>query len=80
MIMDELRRVTGKEEFTRADLPATGPMIINEIVGRPWVTEQFSRLWYVIATKADLPLNIQNRDSRSGAATEADLAGADKDK
>jgi hypothetical protein len=80
MVMDELRRIAGKDQFTRGDLPASGSMILNERIGRPWRTEDFSRAWRKIATLAGLSSNIQNRDSRPGAATEADLAGADKDK
>jgi hypothetical protein len=37
----------------------------------------FRGFWRKIATAADIPNNIQNRDSRPGAATEADL-GADR--
>jgi hypothetical protein len=80
MVMEELRRIAGKDEFTRVDLPASGPLIVNEVTGRPWTDKRFSRLWREIATAAGLPPSLQNRDSRPGAATEADLAGADKDK
>jgi integrase len=80
MIMDELRAVAGKEQFTRADLPASGPLIVCEAVGRPWVRIRFARMWRVIATEAGIPANVQNRDSRPGAATEADIAGAPREK
>lgn len=83
MIVDELRHIAGKDEFTRADLPASGPLIVGDssrMKGRPWVTNQFARVWRKVADAAGIPGNIQNRDSRPGAATEADLAGADKDK
>jgi integrase len=36
-------------------------------------------MWRVIATKAGIPAKIQNRDSRPGAATEADVAGAPRE-
>jgi alkanesulfonate monooxygenase SsuD/methylene tetrahydromethanopterin reductase-like flavin-dependent oxidoreductase (luciferase family) len=76
MVMDELRRVAGKNEFTRADLPASGPLIICEGGRRPWTSKFFTRAWRKIATAAGIPASVQNRDSRSGAATEAKLAGA----
>jgi hypothetical protein len=80
MIMDELRRIAGKTEFTRADLPARGPLIVRESTWRPWVRGEFRYYWRLVARAAGLPDALQNRDSRPGAATEADLAGADKDK
>ena len=42
MIMEELRRIAGKEHFTRADLPASGPLTVCEAVGRPWVRVRFA--------------------------------------
>jgi hypothetical protein len=80
MIMDELRCLVGKAEFERADLPACGPLIISERVGRPWTAPAFRYQWRTTATAAGIPANIQNRDSRPGAATEADLAGAPEEK
>ncbi len=84
MIMDELRRIAGKAEFTRDDLPASGPLIICERryggEQRPWTASAFRQRWRALATKAGIPTSIQNRDSRPGAATEADLAGAQREK
>jgi len=80
MVMDELRRRVGKLDVTRADLPTCGPLVVRESTGRPWVRGEFRYYWRVIANAAGLPTLLQNRDSRPGAATEADLAGADKDK
>jgi hypothetical protein len=80
MVMDELRRLAGKDQIERADLPASGPLIVCETIGRPWVGEQFRRAWRKIATAAGIPTNLQNRDSRPGAATEADVAGAPREK
>ncbi len=79
MIMEELARLCGGP-VERAKLPAKGPVIINESTGAPWNAKHFQREWRKIATAAGIPKNIQNRDSRPGAATEADLAGAPKDK
>jgi hypothetical protein len=88
MIVDELRRLSqfgasddaGKRDITRADLPARGPLIVRESTGLPWGRSEFKDRWRAIARAAGLPDALQNRDSRPGAATEADLAGADKDK
>jgi hypothetical protein len=44
----------------------------------PSRVKPFQRQWRRIATAAGIPSKIQNRDSRAGAATEADLAGAQK--
>jgi len=80
MVMDELRRITGKDGFDRGDLPVSGPMIIHEQIQRPWIDRWFREIWRVVARAAGVPTTIQNRDSRPGAATEADLAGAQKEK
>jgi integrase len=79
LIMEELARLCGGP-VERSKLPAKGPVIINESSGAPWNVKHFQREWRKIAKAAGIPSNIQNRDSRPGAATEADLAGADKDK
>jgi hypothetical protein len=79
MIMEELMRLCdGPVE--RSKLPTKGPVIINESSGAPWNVKHFQREWRKIRKAAGIPSNIQNRDSRPGAATEADLAGAPKDK
>lgn len=80
MIMDELRQIAGADQFSRSDLPARGPLIVSEKSGQPWDRSVFKDRWRKIATAAGVPANIQNRDSRSGAATEADLAGVAPDK
>ena len=79
MVIDELARLCGVP-VEREKLPAKGPVIVNESSGAPWNHKHFQREWRKIATAAGIPKNIQNRDSRPGAATEADLAGAPKDK
>jgi integrase len=80
MIMDELRWLAGKDNVERADLPASGPLIIFENLGRPWTADHFQDRWRKVATAAGIPVTLQNRDSRPGAATEADLAGAPREK
>jgi hypothetical protein len=79
MIMDELARLCGGA-VDRANLPARGPVILHERFGRPWGERMFQYAWRKVATAAGIPANIQNRDSRPGAATEADVAGAPREK
>lgn len=82
MIMEELARLVGSP-VDRAKLPASGPLIVGDssrMGGRPWITNQFARTWRKVARVAGVPDSIQNRDSRPGAATEADLAGAPLEK
>ena len=75
MIMEELERLCGGT-VDRAKLPPSGPLIICEGIGRPWDNRRFRRVWREAATAAGIPVKIQNRDSRPGAATEAKNAGA----
>ncbi len=79
MVMEELARLCDGAVI-RAKLPASGPLIVSETTGRPWGTRQFQYDWRDCAKAAGLPKTLQNRDSRPGAATEADVAGADKEK
>lgn len=53
-----------------------GPMIINEGTGLPYTANVYRTTWRPIATLAGIPLEIQNRDSRSGSITEATDADA----
>jgi hypothetical protein len=61
----------------RSVLPTSGPIIVFEETGRPYTTHKFRRLWRALATTASIPKNVQNRDSRAGAATEATGFGVD---
>jgi len=47
-----------------------GPIVICEITGRPWKQNHFLLRWRDMATKAKVPKNVQNRDSRAGSITE----------
>lgn len=60
----------------RSKLPASGPIIIAEETGRPFIAHKFRRLWRIVANTAGLPKNVQNRDSRAGTATEATAHGS----
>jgi hypothetical protein len=81
MVVDELTRAY--PGFARADgtldrsaLPVSGPIIVHEETGRPWLTPKFRATWRMIARTAGIPDDVQNRDSRAGAITEATDGGA----
>jgi integrase len=67
------------EELIGTERRARGAIIINEHTGQPWNEKQFQKIWREIARACGIPDNVQNRDSRPGAATEAELSGAPKD-
>lgn len=78
MVMEEFCLMTGKtpETLTRADLPASGPIVICETTGFPWKNALFRRVWRDLAKKRGIPNNVRNMDTRAGAATEATASGA----
>ncbi len=55
----------------------TGPVLVNPETGYPPGTYWFSRRFARLRDACDLPSELQIRDLRAGAATEADLLGAD---
>ena len=63
-----------------ASIPAEqrvfGPVIMDEASGRPYAEHAYAREWRKIARAAGVPDDVWNMDARSGAATEADEAGA----
>jgi integrase len=63
-----------------ADIPVEqrvfGPMILDEATGRPYAEHAYAREWRKVARAAGVPDDVWNMDARSGAATEADEAGA----
>jgi hypothetical protein len=67
MVMEELELFTGipANEITRADLPVSGPIIINELTGWPYTTAEFRRKWRLLADLAGIPKHVTNRDSNS---------------
>jgi hypothetical protein len=69
MVMEELARL--------GERPASGPVIVSERTGRPYVGGQFRNAWRRVARKAGIPDNVYNMDTRAGAITEAFEAGAD---
>lgn len=58
-------------------LPASGPIILSPWTQLPFITWEFRRQWRLAARAAGVPDGVFNMDSRSGAITEALLAGAD---
>ena len=57
-------------------LPAKGAVIIDEYTGLPYKADDFREEWRIFATECDVPLNVQNRDARAGAISEAIQFGA----
>lgn len=76
MVMEELALRYGAG-FTRADLPDTGPIIVNDRDGIPWYPQEFRRYWRIYANACGIPKSIKNMDSRAGAISEATDAGAE---
>ncbi|WP_238180118.1 integrase [Methylobacterium haplocladii] len=56
-----------------------GPVIIDELAGRPFAESAYGREWRVVARAAGVPDHVWNMDARAGAITEAEDAGADLD-
>jgi len=56
-----------------------GPLIVDEIAGRPYAEHAYAREWRVIAEAAKVPKAVWNMDARAGGISEADDAGADLD-
>jgi hypothetical protein len=76
MVMEEIDLAFPGWGGDRANLPASGPLIINEATGVPWIANEFRRHWRIIATAVGVPKGTRNMDSRAGAITEATQAGA----
>jgi hypothetical protein len=82
MVMEELTLMAGVKpaDLRRDMLPASGPVIVAEHNGLPWIDKVFQANWRKIARAVGIPDDVQNRDSRAGAATDAELKGADIEK
>jgi len=77
MVRSELERIA---PLNRGKFPASGPVIIYEGTGRPWTHSFFCTYWRQCARAVGIPDEMQSRDSRAGAATEADRAGVPREK
>lgn len=53
-----------------------GPLVLDERTERPYAEHRFALAWREVADAAGVPRSIRAADARSGAATEADVAGA----
>lgn len=89
MVLDEINRLapgvavfdeaTRNWKINRALLPASGPVIVFEDSGQPYLDYQFRNLWRNIARAAGVPDKVKNMDTRSGAISEATASGAPLD-
>jgi hypothetical protein len=71
MVMAELGHVAADRRV--------GPVIVSESTGQPYVRRGFAKTWREIARKAGIPDDVENRDARAGAISEAMAAGAHPD-
>jgi integrase len=72
LVMAEIARIPKDQRI--------GPVIINDATGLPYLWTEFSKQWRKVADAAGVPRTIWNRDSRAGALSEGDEAGAGLDK
>lgn len=80
MVMAELRfEFLVVEPGQRHRLPVSGPVIVSEATGLPYVAWEFRRLWRGLARSCGIPDDVFNMDTRSGAITEAFAAGVSVD-
>jgi hypothetical protein len=87
MVMEELQLMVGSQPLIVIDeatkkvtvnrylLPVAGPIIVNELNGRPWSANEYRRKWRIVARAYGIADNVKNMDSRSGAISEAITAG-----
>lgn len=75
-VYDDEGEIVSEMIVDRSKLPASGPVIVHEESGRPYVTHTFRRRWRLVARAAGIPDDTQSRDNRAGAASEATIHGA----
>src|SRR4029077_8886359 len=68
LVMAELARIPREKRV--------GPVVISGYTGLPYKRKAFNRAWRQIANAAGIPAEVQNRDARAGAITEALTHGA----
>lgn len=76
MVLEELDLMFPGWNGERSNLPASGPIIVSELHGVPWVSNEYGRHWRISATACGVPKGVRNMDSRAGAITEATKSGA----
>jgi hypothetical protein len=52
IVVDE---ITKKVTVNRHLLPASGPLIINDVTGLPWTANEYRRKWRLVANQAGCP-------------------------
>lgn len=57
----------------------TGPLIIHEATGKPYIYDSFRDCWRRDFAAAELPAKMWNRDLRAGGSTEGSKAGASRE-
>lgn len=67
MVLEELER-------RRPFEASTGPMIVDEDSGQPYLTEKFRRTWREIADAAGVPPTVRNSDTRVSTASKEAIA------
>lgn len=68
MVLEELARVPAEAR--------SGPLIVNEASGLPYMDQQFHSAWKRVRTAAGLPPELWSRDLRASAITEGRGGGA----
>jgi integrase len=71
IVLDLLERVPADRRV--------GPLIIDEVAGRPYAEHAYAREWRKVARAAGVPDAVWNMAARAGGISEADDAGADLD-
>lgn len=71
MVMEELEHWPAEKR--------TGPVVVYEMNGRPYLSEVFSSMWSNDRKAAELPANIWARDLRASGISEARAAGVATD-
>jgi integrase len=72
MVLEQLQHVPPERRV--------GPMVVCESTALPWRSRWFRVQWRRLAEQAGVPADVQNRDSRAGAITEAiEASGGDLD-
>ena len=71
LVMDLISRIPSERRV--------GPLIVDELAGRPFAEHAYAREWRKVARVAGIPDALWNMDARAGGISEADDAGADLD-
>ena len=71
MVMEELAHIG-------YPLPVSGPVIVDEASGLPYLPQQFCREWRAAADAVGIPKSICNMDSRPRASTPTEVAAENK--